>query len=109
MAASPPAPEASMQHTDAGATFAEPSIESVARPGGRLLLRSAAPLAPHAVSPVHEFRRGSELHPERLLVAERDGDRWARLTWGQAREQADRLAQWLLDGGLAERPVMVLS
>jgi feruloyl-CoA synthase len=98
-----------MQHTDAGATFAAPSIESVTRPGGRLLLRSTEPLAPHAVSPVHEFRRGSEIHPERLLVAERNGDRWARLTWGQAREQADRLAQWLVDGGLAERPVMVLS
>jgi feruloyl-CoA synthase len=98
-----------MQHPDIGSSFASPRIDWLARAEGRVLLRSTDPLAPHAVSPVHEFRRGSEAHPERLLVAEREGDGWARLTWGQAREQADRLAQWLLDGGLAQRPVMVLS
>jgi feruloyl-CoA synthase len=98
-----------MQHPDIGSSFAAPRIEWLARADGRVLLRSTDSLAPHAVSPVHEFRRGSEAHPERLLVAEREGDGWAQLTWGQAREQADRLAQWLLDGGLAQRPVMVLS
>ena len=90
-------------------TFAPPRIETEQRPGGRLLIRSTEPVRPHAVSVVHEFRRGSEAHPDRLLLAERvDGD-WARLTWGQARTQADRLAQGLLDRGLADRPVLVLS
>jgi feruloyl-CoA synthase len=52
----------------------------------------------------------SEAHPDRLLVAERAGNgEWARLTWGDVRSQADRLAQGLLDRGLADRPVMVLS
>ncbi|WP_448639619.1 AMP-binding protein [Geodermatophilus sp. URMC 63] len=92
------------------ATFAAPRIESDRLADGRVLLRSAEPLAEHPVSVVSEFRRHSEEHPERLLVAERgvDGE-WARLTWGEARAQADRLAQGLLDRGLADRPVQVLS
>jgi hypothetical protein len=36
----------------------------------------------HAVSVVHDFRTGSEAHPDRMLVAERVGEEWAELTWG---------------------------
>ncbi|SNR29687.1 feruloyl-CoA synthase [Blastococcus mobilis] len=90
-------------------TFAPPRIEVERRPDGRLLLRSVEPLADYPVSVVHSFRAGSEAHPDRLLVAERLGEEWARLTWGEARTQADALAQGLLDRGLADRPVMVLS
>ncbi|SFO73292.1 feruloyl-CoA synthase [Geodermatophilus dictyosporus] len=92
------------------ATFAAPRIESERLPDGRLLLRSAEPLAGHPASVVHEFRRHAEEHPGRLLVAERGADgEWAQLTWGEARAQADRIAQGLLDRGLAGRPVLVLS
>src|SRR4051794_31328095 len=90
-------------------TFAVPRIESEQRADGSLLLRSAEPLADHPVSVVHSFRAGSEAHPDRLLLAERAGDDWVRLTWGEARAQVDRLVQGLLDRGLADRPVMVLS
>ena len=90
-------------------TFTPPRIDAERLPDGRLVLRSAEPLGAHAVSVVHDFRAHSEAHPERMLVAERAGEDWARLTWGEARAQADRLAQGLLDRGLAERPVMVLS
>lgn len=90
-------------------TFAVPRIVSEARPGGGMLLRSAEPLAEHPVSVVHSFRAGSEAHPDRLLIAERVGEEWARLTWGEARARVDALAQGLLDRGLADRPVMVLS
>src|SRR3954469_14671326 len=90
-------------------TFAVPRIESEQRADGRLLMRSAEPLADHPVSVVHSFRSGSEAHPDRLLLAERVGEDWARLSWGEARTQADALAQGLLDRGLADRPVMVLS
>jgi feruloyl-CoA synthase len=90
-------------------TFATPRIERTRGPGGRLLLRSAEPLAAHPVSVVHDFRAHSEAHPDRLLVAERMGEDWAQLSWGEVRQQADRLAQGLLDRGLADRPVLVLS
>jgi feruloyl-CoA synthase len=90
-------------------TFAVPRIEAEQRADGGLILRSAEPLGEHPVSVVHSFRAGSEAHPDRLLLAERAGETWARLTWGEARAQADALAQGLLDHGLADRPVMVLS
>src|SRR3954471_20212057 len=90
--------------------FAAPGIEAERRPDDALLLRSTQPLAGHPVSVVHSFREHSAAHPDRLLVAERGADgEWARTTWGEAREQADRLAQGLLDRGLADRPVLVLS
>ena len=93
-----------------GPTFAPPRIEVEHRPDGRLLLRSAEPLRPHARSVVHDFRAHSEAHPDRLLVAERSDDGpWATTSWGDARQQVDRLAQGLLDRGIADRPVMVLS
>ena len=58
----------------------------------------------------HLFRAGAERHPERVLAAERDGDAWATMGWGEARERADALAQALLDRGLGpDRPLMVLS
>ena len=90
-------------------TFAPPRIESERRSDGRLLIRSVEPLADHPISVVHTFRAHSDAHPERLLVAERVGEEWGRLTWGEARAQVDRLAQGLIDRGLADRPVMVLS
>ena len=90
-------------------TFSNPRIEWESLPDGRLLIRSADPLAAHPVSVVHSFRAGSDAHPERMLVAERSGDRWIASTWGEMRAQVDRVAQGLLDRGLTDRPVMVLS
>jgi feruloyl-CoA synthase len=100
----------SLPAPDRGRTFAPPRIQVDRRPDGRILLRSADPLRPHAVGVVHDFRAHSDAHPDRLLVAERTGDgTWGRTTWGEARRQADGLAQGLLDRGLADRPVLVLS
>src|SRR3954454_2989585 len=94
----------------ASSPFAPPRIEAEQRPDGRLLIRSTEPLREHPVSVVQSFRSHSEAHPDRLLVAERDATgEWARSTWGEVRAEADRLAQGLLDRGLADRPVMILS
>lgn len=90
-------------------TFSTPRIEAEASADGRLLLRSTEPLAEHPVSLVHSFRVHSETHPDRLLVAERAGETWDRLSWGEMRALVDRLAQGLIDRGLSDRPVMVLS
>ncbi len=91
-------------------TFALPRIEAERRPDGRVILRSVEPLGAHAVSVVHAFRSHSEGQPDRVLIAERGPDGvWATSTWNEVRVAADRIAQGLLDRGLADRPVMVLS
>ena len=95
---------------DGRRSFAAPRIEAEQRPGDRLHIRSVEQLGPHPVSVVHSFRAHSEAHPDRLLVAERSADdEWIKGSWGELRSEADRLAQGLLDRGLADRPVMVLS
>jgi feruloyl-CoA synthase len=79
-------------------------------PGG-LVLRSRCPLQPYDPSMARVFRKAAEAHPDRLAIAERDGEgRWRGPTYAQAREKADAIAQALLDRGLsADHPVMILS
>jgi len=99
-----------MTPSAAGSPFAAPHIEMETRSAGRVLIRSTDPLREHAVSVVHDFRAHSEAHPDRVLVAERGSSgEWATSTWGAVRQQADRLAQGMLDRGLADRTVMILS
>jgi feruloyl-CoA synthase len=76
----------------------------------------------------HLFRAHADQHPDRVLATQRHLSATARagglgglggpesapqltqLSWGQAREQADRLAQALLDRGLGpDRPLLILS
>ena len=92
------------------AVFAPPEDRGRARADGRLLLRSTEPLADHPVSVVHSFR-AAQRGPSRPAAASPSGRTTMvdRLTWGEMRGQADRLAQGLLDRGLADRPVLVLS
>ena len=73
------------------ATFAHPRIESEPLPDGRMLLRSTEQLSEHPVSVVHEFRRHTEEHPDRVLVAERmlDGCVGAAESWGEVRRPRD--------------------
>src|SRR5829696_9035693 len=90
--------------------FAAPAVAVEPRDGGVLLLRSTEPLGASAPSMAHLFRENAARHPDRVLAAERSGDAWRDISWGAAREQADAIAQALLDWGLGpDRPVMVLS
>ena len=87
--------------------FARPRITLERRDDGAILLRSEEPLGEHERSIAHVVRRRAEEHPERILATQPDG---RSLTFGEARAQADAVAQSLLDLGLsAERPLMVLS
>jgi feruloyl-CoA synthase len=91
--------------------FAPPRIALERRSDGSILLRSEEALGEHERSIAHVLRRRAEQHPDRVLATQpdRDGGRRA-ITFGEARAQADALAQSLLDLGLsAEQPVMVLS
>ena len=90
--------------------FAPPRIFAERRGDGTLLLRSAEALGEHPATMAHTFRSHAERQPDHVLAAERDGDAWRTLTWGDARRAADALGQALLDAGLGpERPLMLLS
>jgi len=77
-----------------------------------MLLRSEEKLDEHERSITHVFRRRAEQHPDHVLAtqpAPGGGPRHS-LTFGQARAQADAVAQSLIELGLdSQRPVMILS
>jgi feruloyl-CoA synthase len=88
--------------------FASPSIEVERRPDGALVLRSREALAEHPAHLGFVLRGWAEREPERVFLAERQGDR--RVTYGEAWRTARALATRMLADGLGpERPVMVLS
>jgi feruloyl-CoA synthase len=90
--------------------YAPPDIRSERAADGSLLIRSATPLAPHDPSLARMFRAAAAAQPARTFLAERAGDGWRTVTYAQARQLVDAIAQALIDRGLsAERPVMILS
>lgn len=90
--------------------FAPPLVERIPQAEGGFLLRSPVPLGEYAPSMAHILRRWAKEAPDRDFLAEREGDAWRRVTFAQASEHADAIAQALLDRGCsAERPVMILS
>jgi feruloyl-CoA synthase len=91
------------------ALFATPETSAERRSDGSLVLTSGLPLGPVADNMAVPFRKGARAHPDRLLVAERDGDGWRQVTWGEAARIVDGLAQALLNRNAAGRPVMILS
>src|SRR4051794_21504855 len=90
--------------------FASPEVAAEPRADGALLLRSSVPLGPYAPSMAHLFLTRAAEHPDRVLAAQRDGDQWLELSWGEAAAHAQRIASGLLARGMShERPLMVLS
>jgi feruloyl-CoA synthase len=79
------------------------------RGDGSVVLRSGYPLAHYPASMVEVFAARARSHPERILVAQREGAGWRSVSWGEAAAQVDALAQGLLERGAAGRPVMILS
>src|SRR5437763_3936247 len=91
--------------------YAPPDVVCETLADGSLRLRSAAPLKPYDPSAARMFRRAVEAAPERTFLAERAADGgWRTVTYAQARQRVDAIAQALIERGLsAERPVMILS
>ncbi len=89
--------------------FSPPRVLAEARPDGSRWLRSATPLRSYARSVGALFRAGAASWPDRVLAGQRGATGWRTVTWGAAREAVDGLAQALVDRGLADRPVMILS
>src|SRR3954452_8872931 len=89
--------------------LAPPRITAEDAPGG-VILRSGMPLEPYEPSLGVLLRRWAREAPDRVFLAERAGEEWVELTWGEANRQAGSVAQALLDRGLGpQRPLMILS
>ncbi len=91
--------------------LAPPRIVTDHAPDGSLILRSEMPLEPYEASLGVLLRRWGTEAPDRVFLAERDGDGdWVNLTWGDANRKASAIAQALLDRGLGpQRPLLLLS
>ncbi len=90
--------------------FAAVDLACEAMPGGGYRLRSRTPLRPHDASLARMFRRAVEAQPDRVFLAERQGDGWRKLTYGSCRPIVDALAAAFLERGLCpQRPLMILS
>ena len=80
------------------------------RVDGCVLLRSPHALGPYPRKLTERLDFWAAQAPGRLFLAQRDGAGWRTLSYGQARERARRVGQYLLEQQLsAERPLLVLS
>jgi feruloyl-CoA synthase len=95
----------------ASVDFAPPRITLEGSPESGYLFSSATPLYACKENLGQMLRNWVEQTPERIFLAERqaDGD-WRHLTYAEAGQMADAIAQALLDRRLGPyRPVMILS
>lgn len=93
-----------------------PALEVTRKPDGTIYIASGYPLAEMHRSIVHLLEEKAALHPDRPFIAERaplaggkTGD-WQFITYGEANERANRVAQALIDRGMGpDAPLMILS
>lgn len=80
------------------------------RADGTVILRSVEPLADYPRAIVDALADWAAKTPDAVLIADRDGAGWRKLTFAQVLDRIQPLAQALLDAGLsAERPLMIIS
>jgi feruloyl-CoA synthase len=80
------------------------------RRGGAVYLRSPHALSAYPRAMTVQLDQWARVAPERVFLAQRSGDGWRTLTYGDARARARRVGAALLAKGLSvERPLAVLS
>jgi feruloyl-CoA synthase len=91
-------------------TFGPPDVTVERRSDGALLVRSPHPLGPYPDAMTDWLDHWAKVAPNRVFLAEREGQSRRKLTYAEAREAARRIAQGLIERGLSvERPVAILS
>lgn len=100
-----------MTADDAGVDLAAPLVALEGSPETGFILTSAAPLQPYRENLGEMLRHWARQTPERIFLGERHaGEGWRRLSYAEVAQQADAIAQALLDRHLGPyRPVMILS
>jgi feruloyl-CoA synthase len=91
--------------------FAPPRISIEGSPETGFLFTSALTLQPYRENLGQMLRHWGQHSPDRIFLAERQNDDdWRQLSYAEVNQQADAIAQALLDRRLGPyRPVMILS
>ena len=80
------------------------------RADGTTILRSVETLGSYPRSIVDALEAWAAKTPDTVLIADREGEGWRKLTFAQVLERIRPLGQALLDAGLSpERPLMIIS
>ncbi len=91
---------------------AEPDIEVTRKPDGTVYLRARQEPGERPRTIAHALDERAAQHPDRPFLKQRDPetDAWQAITYGEARDVTNRLAQALIDLGAGpDAPVMILS
>ena len=90
--------------------FAPAEVRVERRADGTTLLRSPQPLRAYERSVGEWLLRWAKEAPQRVFLAEREGEGWRKVSYAQALDAARRIGQGLLERGLGpEKPVAILS
>lgn len=87
-----------------------PKVASETRADGTIIVWREDRLEPYPERMTDRLVHWASAAPDRPWMAEREGEGWRTLTYGECLATVRRLAQALLDRGLsAERPLLILS
>ena len=86
------------------------AVDVISRPDGSTIVRNREQLGRYPVKMTAHLERWAQLAPDRLFIAERDGEAWRRVSYAETLPTVRAIAQALLDRGLSiERGVVILS
>jgi feruloyl-CoA synthase len=90
--------------------FAPPNVELLTRPDGALLLRSRDPLLAYAPNTGSVLDRWARERPDRVFLAERNGEAWRSITYAQMYQAVRGVASAFIALGLnRDTPIALLS
>ncbi|HTX57311.1 MAG TPA: AMP-binding protein, partial [Candidatus Acidoferrales bacterium] len=90
--------------------FAAPNVQVVARPDGALLLRSRDPLLAYPPNTGVMLDRWARARPNRVFLAERDGEAWRSITYAEMRGAVRSVAAAFVELGFSRTtPIALLS
>jgi len=90
--------------------YAPRRLEIVERPGGEIILSNPTPFSTEHLTTIVSLAHWAEAAPDRIWLAERSGDGWRTLTFGEAWQRVSALSAGLRElGVVGERPLLILA
>ena len=91
-------------------SFGNPAVTIDRRGDGTIYLRPKIALGDYPVRITDRLHHWAAAEPNRVFMAERDGDGWRKITYAQLLASARRIASGLLARDLSpEKPIVILS